>query len=144
MFASRSSIQVHKLDSFRIKQSWKIPSSSASAVFPSVTEIHHAGPIQSSPNKTIKICNKDVRSSAANVLLCRSALIDLHYWLTYKSNLHGFETHGHFAAEGLPGRVWQSMHFLSHKTPRLTPLCDGHLLHLLFCIIHISWTKSII
>lgn len=141
MFASRSGVQVHKLDSFRIKQSWKIPSSSASTVLPSVTEIHHTGPVQIKPGKCI------MRMSGLQQQLFGSAdllLLICTYWLMYKPNLHGFKTHGHLATQHLLGRVWLSMYFLPHKPSRLIPLCDGHLLHLLLSSMWVSWTKSVI
>lgn len=137
MFASHSSVQVHKLNKTtgRLLQFIHIHS----AVHPQYSQQHQRftrlDKFRQVQIRSWKMHDKDVRSSSATILLCRPALTDLHAWPA------GFQATGAFC-------YWmfarQNLYFLSHKPPRLIPLCDGHLLHLLFSIIWVSWTKSIV
>lgn len=111
MFATHSSVQIHKLD----KTTGRSP-----ALHPQCSQQHQRfttlDKIRQVQIKSWKMHNKDVRASSATVLLCRPALVtDMHAWPAW------FQTTGAFCYWVL---ARQSLYFLSHKPPRLNPLCD--------------------
>lgn len=131
MFAPWSSIRVHKLD---------IPTGRyPPAVHPRFSQQHQRfttlDKFRRVQIKSRKMHNKDVRCQQLFCSYWSALLTDMHTWPAW------FQTTGAFCC-------WifarQNMYFWSHKQPRLIPLCDGHFLHLLFSIIWVSWTKSII